>query len=145
MVISVILTATFATEACSIVTKELFAPCYYYLSPLPYFEQCRRDTCKCGLVCMCSALSHYAHLCHRFGVLIDFRSNVSECGKSKVCFIWLALSCEDTKEYSTCVSTCNKTCQAISVPETCSDDCVEGCTCPLGMYLNIKTDRCVQQ
>ncbi|XP_042315379.1 otogelin [Sceloporus undulatus] len=127
--------AIFATEACSIITKELFAPCYYYLSPLPYFEQCRRDTCKCGLLCMCSALSHYAHLCHRFGVLIDFRSNVPEC----------ALSCEDTKEYSTCVSTCGRTCQAFSVPETCSDDCVEGCTCPPGMYLNIKTDRCVQQ
>ncbi|XP_062974484.1 otogelin [Elgaria multicarinata webbii] len=127
--------AAYATEACSIITKELFAPCYSYLSPLPYFEQCRRDTCKCGQICMCSTLSHYAHLCHRFGVVIDFRSNVSEC----------ALSCEDTKEYSTCVSTCGSTCQAFSMPETCSDDCVEGCTCPPGMYLNIKTDRCVQQ
>ncbi|XP_033009673.1 otogelin isoform X2 [Lacerta agilis] len=127
--------ATYATEACGIITKELFAPCYSYLSPLPYFEQCRRDTCKCGQICMCSALSHYAHLCHRYGVVIDFRSYVPEC----------ALSCEDTKEYSTCVSTCGRSCQAFSVPETCSDDCVEGCTCPLGMYLNIKTDRCVQQ
>uniref|UniRef100_G1K880 Otogelin n=1 Tax=Anolis carolinensis TaxID=28377 RepID=G1K880_ANOCA len=127
--------ATYATEACSIITKELFAPCFYYLSPLPYFEQCRRDTCKCGQACVCSALSHYAHLCQRFGVLIDFRSNVPEC----------ALSCEDTKEYSTCASICGRTCQAFSVPEVCSDDCVEGCTCPSGMYLNIKTDRCVQQ
>nr|XP_060610964.1 otogelin [Anolis sagrei ordinatus] len=127
--------ATYATEACSIITKELFAPCFYYLSPLPYFEQCRRDTCKCGQACVCSALSHYAHLCQRFGVLIDFRSNVPEC----------ALSCEDTKEYSTCASTCSRTCQAFSAPEVCTDDCVEGCTCPSGMYLNIKTDRCVQQ
>uniref|UniRef100_A0A803T821 Otogelin n=1 Tax=Anolis carolinensis TaxID=28377 RepID=A0A803T821_ANOCA len=127
--------ATYATEACSIITKELFAPCFYYLSPLPYFEQCRRDTCKCGQACVCSALSHYAHLCQRFGVLIDFRSNVPEC----------ALSCEDTKEYSTCASICGRTCQAFSVPEVCSDDCVEGCTCPSGMYLNIKTDRCVHE
>ncbi|XP_013917160.1 PREDICTED: otogelin [Thamnophis sirtalis] len=127
--------AAYATEACSIITKELFAPCYTYLSPLPYFEQCRRDTCKCGQICMCSALSHYAHLCHRFGVEIDFRSSVLEC----------ALSCEDTKEYSTCVSTCGRSCRAFSVPEACDGDCVEGCTCPSGMYLNIKTDRCVPQ
>ncbi|XP_053101565.1 otogelin [Hemicordylus capensis] len=127
--------ASYATEVCSIITKELFAPCFPHLSPLPYFEQCRRDTCKCGQICMCSALSHYAHLCHRFGVVIDFRSNVPEC----------ALSCEDTKEYSTCESTCGRTCQTFSMPETCSGDCVEGCTCPPGMYLNSKSDRCVQQ
>ncbi|KAJ7344409.1 hypothetical protein JRQ81_000359, partial [Phrynocephalus forsythii] len=127
--------AAYATEVCSIMTKELFAPCFSYLSPLPYFEQCRQDTCKCGHICMCSILSHYAHLCLRYGVEVDFRSHVPEC----------ALSCGDTMEYSVCVSTCGRTCQTVSVPETCGDDCVEGCTCPPGMYLNIKTDRCVQR
>ncbi|NWH56898.1 OTOG protein, partial [Geococcyx californianus] len=126
---------SYAAEACSILTKELFAPCYPYLSPVPYFEQCRRDTCKCGQICFCSALAHYAHHCRRFGVVIDFRGGVPDC----------ALSCEDTKEYSTCVSACSRTCQALSVPETCSSDCVEGCACPSGMYLNSKTERCVQR
>ncbi|NXG58899.1 OTOG protein, partial [Hemiprocne comata] len=127
--------ASYAAEACSILTKELFAPCYPYLSPVPYFEQCRRDTCKCGQLCFCSALAHYAHHCRRFGVVIDFRGGVPDC----------ALSCEDTKEYSTCVSTCGRTCQALSVPETCSSDCVEGCACPSGMYLNSKTEQCVKR
>ncbi|KAF1601214.1 Otogelin, partial [Eudyptes chrysolophus] len=127
--------ASYAAEACSILTKELFAPCYPYLSPVPYFEQCRRDTCKCGQICFCSALAHYAHHCRRFGVVIDFRGVVPDC----------ALSCEGTKEYSTCVSTCGRTCQALSVPETCSSDCVEGCACPSGMYLNSKTEQCVQR
>ncbi|NXU73360.1 OTOG protein, partial [Oreotrochilus melanogaster] len=127
--------ASYAAEACSILTKELFAPCYPYLSPVPYFEQCRRDTCKCGQHCFCSALAHYAHHCRRFGVVIDFRGGVPDC----------ALSCDDTKEYSTCVSTCGRTCQALSVPETCSSDCVEGCACPPGMYLDSKTERCVQR
>ncbi|XP_068541262.1 otogelin [Anas acuta] len=127
--------ASYAAEACSILTKELFAPCYPYLSPIPYFEQCRRDTCKCGQNCFCSALAHYAHHCQRFGVIIDFRRGVPDC----------ALSCEVTKEYSTCVSTCGRTCQALSVPETCSSDCVEGCACPSGMYLNSKTERCVER
>ncbi|NWV38253.1 OTOG protein, partial [Grantiella picta] len=127
--------ASYAAEACSILTKDLYAPCYPYLSPVPYFEQCRRDTCKCGQTCFCSALAHYAHHCRRFGVVIDFRGAVPDC----------ALSCEDTKEYSTCVSTCGRTCQALSVPETCSSDCVEGCACPSGMYLDTKTDQCVQR
>ncbi|NWV30281.1 OTOG protein, partial [Origma solitaria] len=127
--------ASYAAEACSILTKDVFAPCYPYLSPVPYFEQCRRDTCKCGQTCFCSALAHYAHHCRRFGVVIDFRGAVPDC----------ALSCEDTKEYSTCVSTCGRTCQALSVPETCSSDCVEGCACPSGMYLDSKTDQCVQR
>uniref|UniRef100_A0A8D0G9K2 Otogelin n=1 Tax=Sphenodon punctatus TaxID=8508 RepID=A0A8D0G9K2_SPHPU len=128
--------ASYAAESCSVITKELFAPCYSYLSPVSYFEQCRRDTCKCGQICMCSALSHYAHQCRKYGVIIDFRSSVPEC----------ALSCEDTKEYSTCISTCGQTCQqAFPVLETCSGDCVEGCACPPGMYLNIKTDRCIQR
>ncbi|NXK21133.1 OTOG protein, partial [Arenaria interpres] len=127
--------ASYAAEACSILTKELFAPCYPYLSPVPYFEQCRRDTCKCGQTCFCSALAHYAHHCRRFGVIIDFRGGVPDC----------ALSCEDTKEYSTCVSTCGRTCQALSVPETCSSDCVEGCACPSGMYLDSKTEQCVHR
>ncbi|NXP52667.1 OTOG protein, partial [Heliornis fulica] len=127
--------ASYAAEACSILTKELFAPCYPYLSPIPYFEQCRRDTCKCGQICFCSALAHYAHHCRRFGVVIDFRGGVPEC----------ALSCEDTKEYSPCVSTCGRTCQSLSVPETCSSDCVEGCACPSGMYLHSKTEQCVQR
>uniref|UniRef100_A0A8C3Q504 Uncharacterized protein n=1 Tax=Geospiza parvula TaxID=87175 RepID=A0A8C3Q504_GEOPR len=127
--------ASYAAEACSILTKDLFAPCYPYLSPVPYFEQCRRDTCKCGQTCFCSALAHYAHHCRRFGIVIDFRGAVPDC----------ALSCEDTKEYSTCVSTCGRTCQALSVPETCSSDCVEGCACPSGMYLDTSTERCVQR
>uniref|UniRef100_A0A8B9FKZ7 Otogelin n=1 Tax=Amazona collaria TaxID=241587 RepID=A0A8B9FKZ7_9PSIT len=127
--------ASYAAEACSILTKDLFAPCYPYLSPVAYFEQCRRDTCKCGQICFCSALAHYAHHCQRFGIVIDFRGRVPDC----------ALSCEDTKEYSTCVSTCGRTCQALSMPETCSSDCVEGCACPSGMYLISKTERCVER
>ncbi|XP_033371147.1 otogelin isoform X3 [Parus major] len=127
--------ASYAAEACSILTRDLFAPCYPYLSPVPYFEQCRRDTCKCGQTCLCSALAHYAHHCRKFGVVVDFRGAVPDC----------ALSCEDTKEYSTCVSTCGRTCQALSVPEKCSSDCVEGCACPSGMYLDTRTERCLQR
>nr|XP_033784676.1 otogelin [Geotrypetes seraphini] len=125
--------ASYASEACSIVMKELFAPCHSYLSPVSYFEQCRKDTCKCGQTCLCSALAHYARQCHNRGLTIDFRANFTDC----------ALSCRETKEYGTCVSTCGQTCQALSVPEACNGDCVEGCACPHGMFLNSKTEKCV--
>ncbi|XP_029438960.1 otogelin [Rhinatrema bivittatum] len=127
--------ASYATEACSIVMKDLFAPCHSYLSPVSYFDQCRRDTCKCGQTCLCSAVAHYAHQCRKHGVTVDFRANFTDC----------ALSCKETKMYGTCVSTCGQTCQALSVPETCNGDCLEGCACPHGMYLNSKTDRCVSR
>ncbi|CAH2325671.1 otogelin [Pelobates cultripes] len=127
--------ASYAAESCSILTKELFAPCHPYLSPVSYYEQCRRDTCKCGQACLCSALSHYAHQCRRFGIIIDFRSSLSDC----------VILCEDTMEYGTCVSTCGQTCQALSMPEACDEDCVEGCACPKGMFLDIRTDRCVER
>ncbi|POI28092.1 hypothetical protein CIB84_008159, partial [Bambusicola thoracicus] len=81
-------------------------------------------------------------------ILVHDSSQMDPCDihlQSEVCFIWTALSCEDTKEYSTCVSTCGRTCQALSVPETCSSDCVEGCACPFGTYLNSKTERCVDR
>ncbi|KAM4618094.1 otogelin [Discoglossus pictus] len=127
--------ASYAAESCSILTKDLFAPCHPYLSPVSFYEQCRQDTCKCGQACLCSALAHYAHECRRYGVTIDFRSSFSDC----------VISCEDTMEYGTCVSTCGQTCQALSAPEACDGDCVEGCTCPQGMYLNTKMERCVER
>lgn len=80
-VLSFICVASYAAEACSILTKDVFAPCYPYLSPIPYFEQCRKDTCKCGQNCFCSALAHYAHHCKRFGIVIDFRRSVPDCGE----------------------------------------------------------------
>uniref|UniRef100_F6PH42 Otogelin n=1 Tax=Monodelphis domestica TaxID=13616 RepID=F6PH42_MONDO len=128
--------ASYAAEACSVLAKDLFAPCALYLSPVPYYEQCRRDACRCGHMCMCSTLAHYTHLCRRHGVTIDFRTQLPDC----------ALSCEATKEYSPCVATCGQTCQALAMSESCSDEedhCVEGCACPVDTYLDSKAERCV--
>ncbi|XP_072477507.1 otogelin [Notamacropus eugenii] len=128
--------ASYAAEACSVLTKDLFAPCSPYLSPIPYYEQCRKDACRCGHMCMCSTLAHYTHLCRRHGVTIDFRTQLPDC----------ALSCEATKEYSPCVATCGQTCQALAMQESCSDEedhCIEGCACPPGTYLDSKAERCV--
>ncbi|XP_042547668.1 otogelin [Dipodomys spectabilis] len=134
--------ASYALQSCSVLTGELFAPCSAYLSPVPYFEQCRRDACRCGQPCLCATLAHYARLCQRHGLPVDFRAHLPAC----------ALSCEATKEYSPCVAPCGQTCQDLASPEPCRvdggdsfnrDECVEGCTCPPDMYLDMKADLCV--
>ncbi|XP_003781570.1 otogelin [Otolemur garnettii] len=134
--------ASYAVQACSVLTGDLFAPCSTYLSPVPYFEQCRRDACRCGQPCLCATLAHYAHLCQRHGLPIDFRTRLPAC----------ALSCEATKEYSPCVALCGQTCEDLASPEACGvnggtdlsrDECVEGCACPLDTYLDTQADLCV--
>ncbi|KAH0503615.1 Otogelin [Microtus ochrogaster] len=134
--------ASYALQSCSVLTGELFAPCSAYLSPIPYFEQCRRDACRCGQPCLCATLAHYAHLCQRHGLLIDFRAHLPAC----------ALSCEATKEYTPCVAPCAQTCQDLASPDVCGansggnfsrNECVEGCTCPPDTYLDIQADLCV--
>ncbi|XP_072581571.1 otogelin [Vulpes vulpes] len=134
--------ASFAVQSCSVLTGELFAPCSAYLSPVPYFEQCRQDACRCGQPCLCATLAHYAHLCRRHGLPVDFRAHLPAC----------ALSCEATKEYSPCVALCGQTCQDLAGPVTCAaggssdlsgDECVEGCTCPPDTYLDTQADLCV--
>lgn len=134
--------ASYALQACSVLTGELFAPCSAYLSPIPYFEQCRRDACRCGQPCLCATLAHYARLCRRHGLPVDFRARLPAC----------ALSCEATKEYSPCVALCTQTCQDLASPDVCGangggnfsrDECVEGCTCPPDTFLDTQTDLCV--
>ncbi|ELW70757.1 Otogelin [Tupaia chinensis] len=134
--------AAYAVQSCSVLTGELFAPCSAYLSPVPYFEQCRRDACRCGQPCLCATLAHYAHLCRRHGLPVDFRAHLPAC----------ALSCEATKEYNPCVAPCGQTCQDLAGLETCGADgggdlssyeCVEGCACPPDTYLDTQADLCV--
>ncbi|XP_037696228.1 otogelin isoform X3 [Choloepus didactylus] len=133
--------AAYAVQACSVLTGELFAPCSTYLSPVPYFEQCRRDACRCGQPCLCAALAHYARLCRRHGLPIDFRAHLPTC----------ALSCTATKEYSPCVAPCGQTCQDLAGPEACGvnggdvsgEECLEGCACPPDTYLDSQADLCV--
>ncbi|KAM9301713.1 otogelin [Gastrophryne carolinensis] len=127
--------ASYALERCSVLTQELFAACHPYLSPVSYYEQCRRDTCKCGDACLCSTLAHYAYRCRSFGVTIDFRGSIAECG----------LSCEHSMVYRTCVSACDQTCQSLSATEgECDGECAEGCACPQGFYMNTELETCVE-
>lgn len=66
---------------CDIINQEVFAPCHAYISPGLYYQLCRFDACKCGSSCLCNALAHYAYVCSKHGVIVDFRSHISYCGE----------------------------------------------------------------
>lgn len=150
--------------------QEVFAACHEYVSPMGYQLQCRADVCKCGAPCLCSILAHYARTCRRHGVIVEFRSHVTECGESDTCLhiteihdncipiVWEdkgcvhtvylffpAIACPPTMEYGVCVSLCQRRCLFLSVPQPCGDECEEGCVCPEGTYLNTHTHTCVPQ
>ncbi|KAM7396657.1 hypothetical protein PAMP_019683 [Pampus punctatissimus] len=125
----------FYASQCEVLLGSVFAPCHGYISPNIYQQQCRYQACRCGSSCLCTALAHYALLCSKHGVDINFRSHVSECG----------VVCLGGMLYHSCVSSCGRSCRALSSTETCNpDDCAEGCGCPVGSYYDDVRQRCVQ-
>ncbi|XP_069813259.1 otogelin-like protein [Dendropsophus ebraccatus] len=118
---------------CDVINQELFAPCHAYVSPGLYYQLCRFDACKCGSTCLCNALAHYAYICNKHGVSINFRSQVSFCG----------VICRYGMLYHQCSSYCGRTCLSISLGEVCTDECIEGCNCPDGKYFDESLSFCV--
>uniref|UniRef100_A0A803XUQ3 Otogelin like n=1 Tax=Meleagris gallopavo TaxID=9103 RepID=A0A803XUQ3_MELGA len=73
---------------CDIINEEVFAPCHAYISPGLYYQLCRFDACKCGSSCMCNSLAHYAYVCGKHGISVDFRSHISYCGEKNTLFFY---------------------------------------------------------
>ncbi|XP_010158237.1 PREDICTED: otogelin-like protein, partial [Eurypyga helias] len=118
---------------CDIINQEVFAPCHAYISPGLYYQICRFDACKCGSSCLCNALAHYAYVCGKHGVIIDFRSHISYC----------AVMCHSGMLYHQCSSFCKRSCASLSMATICGDDCAEGCNCPDGKYFEESVNFCV--
>ncbi|XP_071406186.1 otogelin-like protein [Pithys albifrons albifrons] len=118
---------------CDIINQEVFAPCHAYVSPGLYYQLCRFDACKCGSSCLCNALAHYAYVCGKHGVIVDFRSQISHC----------AVMCHSGMLYHQCSSFCKHSCASLSMANVCGDDCAEGCNCPDGKYFEESVNICV--
>uniref|UniRef100_A0A8B9HR24 Otogelin n=1 Tax=Astyanax mexicanus TaxID=7994 RepID=A0A8B9HR24_ASTMX len=127
--------ASYAVEKCEVLMQEVFAVCHEHVSPVGFQLQCRADVCKCGTPCLCSALAHYARTCRKHNVIIEFRSHVPEC----------SVACPATMEYGLCVSSCQRRCLSFSMPQSCGDECEEGCVCPQGTYYSTHTHSCVKR
>uniref|UniRef100_A0A8C9TD73 Otogelin like n=1 Tax=Scleropages formosus TaxID=113540 RepID=A0A8C9TD73_SCLFO len=118
---------------CTVLVEELFAPCHSYVSPSLYYQQCRFQACLCGGSCLCTALAHYAYVCAKHQVVINFRAHVSECG----------VVCLGGMMYHSCTTTCGRTCHSLSTGELCTSDCAEGCGCSENTFYDDIRQRCV--
>ncbi|NWH25983.1 OTOGL protein, partial [Grus americana] len=118
---------------CDIINQEVFAPCHAYISPGLYYQLCRFDACKCGSSCLCNALAHYAYVCGKHGVVVDFRAHISYC----------VVMCHSGMLYHQCSSFCKHSCASLSMANICGDDCAEGCNCPDGKYFEESVNFCV--
>lgn len=156
----------FYAARCDVLLEEEFATCHAYVSPSVYHQQCRFQACRCGSACLCTALSHYAYICNKHHVTINFRAHVSDCGSlfiptslclpiylsiAWVCFsfvficecVCVGMVCLGGMMYHPCTSACGKTCQSISSGEVCDGDCAEGCSCTEGTFYDHARQRCV--
>ncbi|XP_072554297.1 otogelin [Paramormyrops kingsleyae] len=127
--------ASYAAEMCELLNQAPFSACHALLSPLPFQQRCRADTCKCGRPCLCSALAGYARGCRKHGVTVDFRTHVPDC----------AITCPETMVYGTCVSSCERRCPSAAVAQHCGGECEEGCVCALGTFYSSRTRTCVDR
>ncbi|XP_006893418.1 PREDICTED: mucin-5B [Elephantulus edwardii] len=125
----------YARHWCALLTDPAgaFATCHSIVNPTPFHSNCMFDTCNCEKSedCLCAALSAYVRACAAKGVLLrGWRDRV--CAK-------YASSCPKSQSYEYVVATCQPTCRSLSEADvTCrvSFVPVDGCTCPVGSFLD---------
>ncbi|XP_064145005.1 mucin-5B [Loxodonta africana] len=125
----------YAQHWCALLTHPTgaFAPCHSIVNPAPFHLNCMFDTCNCEKSedCLCAALSAYVHTCAAKGVLLQG-------WRDGVCTKYMN-SCPKSQSYEYVVDTCQPTCRALSEADvTCGVSFVpvDGCTCPVGTYLD---------
>ncbi|XP_078605220.1 uncharacterized protein LOC144878481 isoform X2 [Branchiostoma floridae x Branchiostoma japonicum] len=126
--------ADYANSMCGVINSPLFAACHRVVRPESYFKECLFDVCECelGERCLCSAIANYARACARNHAPVEWRS-------PELC----PVECSGGQELQQCGSSCRATCRSLSDPiQGCDDECVEGCNCPQGLYLD-EDDNCV--
>ncbi|XP_040927175.1 mucin-2-like isoform X2 [Betta splendens] len=119
-----------AKMMCSIITGDVFKECHVKVDPLPFHDNCVRDSCACDTggdcECFCTAVAAYAQACNEAGVCVAWRSpdicpvfcdyynNRNEC-------IWHYNPCK------TCYKTCyNQNCtNHLPSLEGCYPECPE--------------------
>ncbi|XP_029453126.1 von Willebrand factor [Rhinatrema bivittatum] len=114
-------------------SSSAFLRCHHRVDPEPFLALCQDDMCRCAqeMSCHCPALLEYARTCVQRGVVVSGWSTDGAC----------RFQCPAGMEYRECVSPCAQTCQSLNINEICSEQCVDGCSCPEGKFLD--GDRCV--
>ncbi|XP_068580289.1 mucin-2-like [Cebidichthys violaceus] len=121
-----------AKMMCSIITGNTFKECHNKVAPLPYYENCVKDSCACDsggdCECFCSAVAAYAQACNEASVCVAWRT-------PEICPVFCDYynNPDECKwHYNPCHKPCYKTC--LNPEEICSESLpnLEGCypVCP---------------
>uniref|UniRef100_I3JNC4 VWFD domain-containing protein n=1 Tax=Oreochromis niloticus TaxID=8128 RepID=I3JNC4_ORENI len=67
-----------AKMMCSIIIGKTFKECHRKVSPVPFYENCMKDSCACDTggdcECFCTAVAAYAQACNEHDVCIAWRT-----------------------------------------------------------------------
>ncbi|CAI5789335.1 SCO-spondin [Podarcis lilfordi] len=116
-----------AESVCRKLLSGPFGQCHLEVDPRGFYDTCMYLHCSgAGLGAVCETFASYARECAQRSVFVSWR-RAGFCEKS----------CGQGKHYSDCVSSCPASCAAVGAAEEghCRDECVSGCECPAGLYL----------
>uniref|UniRef100_A0A3Q0RUG6 VWFD domain-containing protein n=1 Tax=Amphilophus citrinellus TaxID=61819 RepID=A0A3Q0RUG6_AMPCI len=67
-----------AKVMCSIIIGDTFKDCHDKVPPMPFYDNCVKDSCACDTggdcECFCTAVAAYAQTCNEAGVCVSWRS-----------------------------------------------------------------------
>ncbi|XP_033120968.1 mucin-2-like [Anneissia japonica] len=112
-----------------------FKECHQVVDPIPYYRDCLYDVCNCqqnGL-CECDAFAQYSLDCANKGVVLEWRQQIDQC----------KIECSNENlVYWECGPSCFTSCASLSSNFNCTEQCVQGCSCPEGTVLD-RDSTCV--
>ncbi|XP_034144185.1 von Willebrand factor isoform X2 [Esox lucius] len=126
---------------CSVLQNSpVFLRCANVVSPETFLSICEEEACHCGQGeglgagpdCHCNVLLEFARTCLAHGQLLNGWLEDSQCSPR----------CPVGMQYKECARSCSTTCQSLNIQEVCNEECVDGCTCPVGKVID--GDRCVE-
>ncbi|XP_056407686.1 SCO-spondin-like [Hyla sarda] len=130
-------------EAESICRKLLSAPfshCHHKVDPSGFYDTCMYTYCQ----------NTGTEQDRNSSVCPTFTSYARECSQQKITITWRRAGfcekeCLMDKQYSDCVSACPASCASVGSYDDgqCRDECVSGCECPAGLYL--ENGRCMRE
>ncbi|XP_036961883.1 von Willebrand factor isoform X3 [Acanthopagrus latus] len=124
-------------SSCNVLqTSSVFLHCAHLVSPEAFQMLCQEEACHCDHRdkedCYCPILLEYARTCRAHGIPLHGWLEDSQCFPK----------CPIGMQYSECTKSCSTTCHSLNIQEVCKEECVDGCTCPVGKVLD--GNRCVE-
>nr|XP_014342845.1 PREDICTED: SCO-spondin [Latimeria chalumnae] len=109
-----------------------FSQCHGKVDPGGYYDTCMYIYCSQAgsddrrQAAVCDTFASYVRECAQQHIFISWRRS-GFCEKN----------CGNNKVYSDCISSCPVSCTAVGTSEEghCRDECVSGCECPSGYYV----------